>query len=239
MLTKARFATAHRIAFPAIRTAEDLAPLTAPAASLSWKIGPSGELGPNGYRLPDRIWCAVGLYRDRAAAESALANPQASMPFLAEATESWHALLQPTAHKGICNHLDRANPTELFDFPAADPGGRLMVITTAGFNPGPDFSIDRVIYFRRRVDTTNAWMATQPGCLANQVFTPYTVGDDGVTMTIWQEDAAMIAAAYRPGTHRDQIDHHMEKPMIDRSSFTRFRILASTGTWNGANPATT
>lgn len=160
MPTKARFATAHRSAFPAIRTAEDLTPLTAPAESLSWIIGPSGELGPNGYRLPDRIWCAVGLYRDRAAAESALANPQASMPFLAEATESWHSLFQPTAHRGTCNHLDRANPTELFEFPAADPGGRPMVITTADFNPGPDFSVDRVIRFRRRVDSTNAWMAT-------------------------------------------------------------------------------
>jgi hypothetical protein len=55
------------------------------------------------------------------------------------------------------------------------------------------------------VDTTNEWMARADGCLATQVFTPHTVGDDGFTMSIWRDDAAMLGAAYSPGFHRSQI----------------------------------
>jgi hypothetical protein len=68
-----------------------------------------------------------------------------------------------------------------------------MGITTAGFQFGPDLNIERVIYFRRNVDVTNEWMGKAEGCLANQVFTPHTVGDDGFTMSAWRDDASISA----------------------------------------------
>jgi hypothetical protein len=73
-----------------------------------------------------------------------------------------------------------------------------MVITTAGFQFGPDLKIERVIDFRRNVDVTNEWMRKAEGCLASQVFTPHTVGDDGFTMSIWRDDASMLAAGIVP-----------------------------------------
>jgi hypothetical protein len=158
-----------------------------PASALSWKIGPSGPVGPDGYRLPADTWCAVGLYREVDEAKSALQLRQQFMPFLANAIESWHALLMPIAHKGECNHLDRDHPGAVFDIGALDPGGVCLVITTAGFHFGPDLKIERVINFRRAVDATNDWMGKAAGCLANQVFTPHTVGDDGFTISIWRE----------------------------------------------------
>jgi heme-degrading monooxygenase HmoA len=87
------------------------------------------------------------------------------------------------------------------------------------------------------VDLTNQWIGHAPGCIANQVFTPHTVGDDGVTMSIWRDDASMLAAAYQKGDHRSQLDRHKALPLFDRSSFTRFRILESRGSWNGSDPA--
>jgi hypothetical protein len=80
-------------------------------------------------------------------------------------------------------------------------------------------------------------MGKAEGCLASQVFTPHTVGDDGFTMSIWRDDASMLAAAYRPGGHRSQIDRHKAESVMDRSSFTRCRILDTCGQWNGRNPA--
>jgi len=233
---KARYATFHRIQFRDVTTPDMLNLSRSPAGALSWKIGPSGPVGPNGYRLPANVWCAVGMYRDSGMASSALQHREECMPFLSGSVESWHALLVPFAHKGECNHLDRDRPGPVFEIGAPEPGGPCMVITTAGFNFGPELKIERVINFRRNVDTTNEWMGQADGCLVSQVFTPHTVGDDGFTMSIWRDDASMLAAAYRPGFHRSQIERHKAESFFDRSSFTRFRILESSGLWNGLNP---
>ncbi len=227
----ARFATAHRFQFPDIAAPETLDLSGAPAAALSWKIGPTGKVGPDGYRLPSDTWCAVGLYRDEAAAKAALHSKEQFLPFLPSALESWHALLLPVMHRGECNHLDRDHPGLIFEASPEDPGGRCMVLTTAGFIFGPGLDINRVIDFRRNVDVANTWMGQADGCLANQVFTPHTVGDDGFTMSIWRDDASMLAAAYRPGEHRSQLDRHKTENIFDRSSFTRCRILESLGQW--------
>ncbi len=58
MPEKAQYATAHRIRFREIRTPEMLQLTGTPARALSWKIGPSGGVGPDGYRLPADLWCA-------------------------------------------------------------------------------------------------------------------------------------------------------------------------------------
>lgn len=237
MADKARYATVHRMRFEGIRTPETLDLGRRPEGALSWKIGPSGEIGPDGYRLPAAVWCAIGLYRNLEDAADAMTAKQEFMPFLAEARESWHGLLLPILHRGECNYLEREEPDTIFEASQTDGGGMCMVVTTAGFVPGPDFRVERVIDFRRNVDLTNEWMGQAPGCLANQVFTPHTVGDDGCTMSIWTDDAAMLAAAYRPGGHRAQIDRHKEAAVMDRSSFTRFRILEANGEWDGRNPA--
>lgn len=237
MPEKAQYASVHRIRFHEVKTPEMLLLEGSPGGALSWKIGPSGEVGPNGYRLPADVWCAVGLYRDLDAAHAALETRQQFMPFLEDAIESWHALLLPTMHRGECNHLDRSQPDTLFEVGQADPGGVCMVLTTAGFQLGPDLKIERVIDFRKKVDLTNAWIGQADGCLANQVFTPHTVGDDGFTMSIWRDDASMLAAAYRPGFHRSQLDRHNAEAVMDRSSFSRCRILDAHGLWSGRNPA--
>jgi len=236
MSEKARYATAHRIRFRGITTPEMIQLSGYPPDAVSWKIGPSGPVGPDGYRLPADVWCAVGLYRDAEAAAMALREKDKLMPFLTDAMESWHALLLPVMHRGECNHLDRTQPSTLFEVGTHDPGGVCMVLTTAGFEPGPEFKIERVIDFRRNVDMTNAWIAQTDGCLASQVFTPHTVGDDGFTMSIWRDDSSMLKGAYHPGAHRSQLDRHKKENVFDRSSFTRLRVIETSGHWNGRDP---
>jgi hypothetical protein len=117
-----------------------------------------------------------------------------------------------------------------------DSGGSLVVITTAGYdmNPGPD--IARVIDFRRNVDQVRDAMRVADGNVAVQVFTPHTYGDDGFTTSIWRNEGAMFAAAYRAGEHRARVERHKGVPMADRTSFTRFRALRTVGTWGGTDP---
>ena len=236
MLESARYATAHWLRFSQITLPEQLLLSESPQGALSWKIGSCGPVGPNGNRLPSEIWCAVALFRELPDARNAFKEKEAFMPFIANAIESWHQLLLPIRHHGECNHIDRESPGELFEVAATDPGGLSMVITSAGYRRGPDFRIERVIDFRRNVDLVLDWLRQCDGCLASQAFTPLTIGDDGLTLSLWQDDASMLNASYRPGLHRTHIDRHKSTAVFDRSSFTRCRILESSGQWNSIDP---
>ena len=138
--------------------------------------------------------------------------------------------------RGECNHLERGKPGLIFECSAQDPGGALFVMTTAGYHMGPALDMARVIDFRVHVDKVHAWLKSVDGRVASQVFTPHTVGDDGVTMSLWRSDTAMVNAMYRPGTHRTQIDRHKRDGIVDRTSFTRFRVLQTLGRWGGVDP---
>ena len=228
----ARFATVHWLKFPGIVTPETLRLGESPSRCTCYKLGPDGPVGADGLRTPSNVWCAVALFEDRTPAEAALEQHARFLPSFGEAVESWHALLLPVAHRGECNHFERANPRPMFEIGADDPGGPLFVMTTAGYVPPP--ALERVVDFRRHVDKVRHWLEQSiDGRIASQVFAPHTLGDDGVTMTLWRSDAAMIDAMYRPGIHREQIDRHKRDKLADRTSFTRFRVLATRGAWGG------
>jgi len=231
-----RWVTLHWLRFPDIRTPATLDLSRQPVGSMAWKIGADGAAAPDGSRLPSAVWCAVGLYRERMDAEAAVADPGAYLPFLGEATEAWHALLLPVAHRGECNHLDRDHPGPMLAVHEHDPGGPLVAMTTAGFILGPQLDMARVADFRRNVDRVRATVAAAEGNVARQVFAPHTPGDDGVTMTVWRDDAAMSAFAYRPGEHRGQIDRYKREPTCDRTSFSRLRAVRTSGSWEGRCP---
>lgn len=236
MAEKARFATVHLLRFTRITTPEELALARVPAGSLSWKIGPGGQVGPDGRRLPSDTWAAVGLFAGQAEAEHAFRNKEEFMPFLFGTAESWHLLLRPFRHHGECNHIDRETPGELFEACEECSGGPLVVVTTAGYEFGFEANMDRVVAFRHKVDHVGAWMKDLEGCLFSRAFTPHTVGYDGFTVSVWLSDEAMLNASYRAGLHRNYLDGHKVASDFDRSSFTRFRILDSSGKWNGQNP---
>jgi hypothetical protein len=52
-------------------------------------------------------------------------------------------------------------------------------------------------------------------------------------VSVWRSDEDMLRASYRTGVHRTYIDGHKTSSDFDRSSFARFRILDSSGKWNG------
>jgi len=233
---RARFATTHWIKFPEVVTPDQLNLSGYPTGCLSWKFGPDGPVGPNGYRLPSNVWCGVALFDDLSAANSALDSNEHHLPFLSTAVESWHALLVPIVHRGECNHIERSSPGPIFETESRDPGGALFVMTTAGFHAGPELDPARLIDFRVHVDRVHGWLKSADGRVASQVFTPHTVGDDGVTMSIWRDDPSMVTTMYKPGTHRTQIDRYKSEKTADRTSFTRFRALRTCGLWDGTDP---
>ena len=68
-------------------------------------------------------------------------------------------------------------------------------------------------------------MTSVDGLHSKQVFNFPHFADDSVTVTIWRDDAAMRAFAYRAGDHKVQLDRQKSSAIADRTSFTGFRVL--------------
>jgi hypothetical protein len=117
-------------------------------------------------------------------------------------------------------------------------GGRLVVLTSAGFNDLPRDQLmadmPRRIDFLRNVDRVIDWYATLPPNLARANLHLRAMGHiDGLTVSVWESDEAMMAAAYKPGIHHTQLDRYKAEHTADRSSFTRARLLRAKGSWDG------
>lgn len=232
-----RWAVVHWMRFATPRTAADIQLSSAPAGALSWKAGPDWSASDSGIRAGSRIWCGLALFAELNLAEHAFARRESDLPDFSAATEVWSALLAPFAHKGECNHLDRATPGAMFEVADCERSGPMFVVTTAGFHLRSRWDFQRVIDFRRSVDRMRPVIAGSNGSLAHQVFAPLDAEDDGVTMSLWRDEQAMFGFAYKPGAHRVQVDRQKSDQTVDRSSFTRFRLLQTAGTWQGRNPA--
>jgi hypothetical protein len=213
-------------------------PLPGPKRALAWRFYPNSPLGPDG--LPTCVsdeWGGFGIYATRADSEDVLAHPEEHLPFLGDTVEAFHALAVPFAHRGAADWRGTLLQDATFIVSPFDPGGPLMVLTSAGYvNPGPG-DLPRITLFVRELRQILAWFATLPGNTRRAVFSgPRVDGHDGMTVSLWRSDEDMMAAAYRPGQHRTQLDYDRKVGHIDRSSFTRTRILSTRGTWDGSDP---
>lgn len=216
-------------------------PFPGPPKAEMWRFypaAPATQTMPNGMRgaVADN-WGGFSVYPTRAAAEEVFAAPEAHLPLLRDSVEEFHALAVPFAHRGKVNWRGSVRENDTFAIAPADPGGTLAVITSAGYdNPGPE-DVPRIANFIKEVDAVVAYYATLPGNIRARSHGGGNVdGGDGLTLSLWRDDQAMMAAAYKPGYHRQQIDYHKEVGHFDRSSFTRLRIVASRGTWDGGDP---
>jgi heme-degrading monooxygenase HmoA len=213
-------------------------PLPGPAAAEAWRFYPASPLGENG--LPTFVsdeWGGFGIYRTRQDAEAVFRHPENHLPFLGDTVEAFHALAVPYSHRGKVDWRGTLLENATFTVAPADPGGLLMVLTSAGYdNPGPA-EMPRIAKFYEGVMGVRDYYATLPGNIRRAVFSGSRVdGRNGVTVTLWESDEAMLAAAYRAGHHRTQMDYQRTVGHFDYSSFTRTRILATRGAWDGVDP---
>jgi hypothetical protein len=207
-----------------------------PASAAAWRYAYDAPIGVNGMRAGEaEVWGGLGFYEDRAGAEAALSADAQDLPFADSATESWHGLLAVVAHRG---YLDFSRDDGVRPVPAPlskDPGGVLAVITSAGYVSEDESQHARIAEFSAQNEKVRAFY----GSLESNILRhPFTVCDarDGMTFSIWRSDPEMLTAAYRDGTHRAMMDAHKARSMFDHSSFTRLRLLANRGTWDGFDP---
>lgn len=213
-------------------------PMPPPSNAQIFRFSPEAPIEDDGFRgCEGDIWGGFALYDNKQDAEAVFDDPQAHMPFLDGAVESWHALVLPYAHRGGVQWRDEVQQDCAINVAPADPKGPLVIMTTAGYtDPGPD-DVERMKEFNVGIDKVLEFYGTLPGNLRHALFSGGAVdGREGCTMTLWRDDKAMMGAAYKSGTHKEQLDRHNASALFDRSSFTRGRVVASKGAWGGANP---
>jgi hypothetical protein len=179
----------------------------------------------------------LGLHGD---ADSAQRFVTDRVAWFDEAHEVWSGILEPFRHHGAANYLDRAAPGHLFESmtPADLTDGPVVALTTSGWNVTDGLDMNRVREFGAGVLAVRASMTGVPGLRSQQsFFFPGVVECDPVTLTFWRDEASIRAFAYGQGSHRRQLDRHRTEGLADRTSFTRFRVLSSAGTWYGEDPA--
>jgi hypothetical protein len=234
--TAANYLSVHLARFDEIRHLPDHSDDPPAGSPSSWLIG--ADEGRHGSEFASQLaseFIAVGVHFDEA---SARACASADVDAFAEATEVWSVALQPTKSHGSCRWIGDSGHF------AVDPGARstdgvVITLTTAGWELGPDFDVERAMSFGAAVERVRTWMQDEPidGMLAWGIFNfPGLLVHDGPTFSIWRDDAAMKNFAYRAGVHKTAMDAFRLDETADRTSWTRLRALESHGTWWGVDP---
>ena len=178
----------------------------------------------------------LGLHGTEESARATMAARGELAPWIAEAREVWSGVLQPFRHFGEANFLDRSAPGPLYGEMAPVPPDDepILIMTSVGWNSTDGETRDRIMRFSEGVTAVRVSMSGVPGLASQQTFSlPGLFDWDGFTVTFWQNLGAAMAFAYGPGLHRDLVKVQRTEVLGDRTSFTRFRILASEGVWHG------
>lgn len=230
-----RYLSVHLGRFEEVRTLagdESQPPAGEPS---TWLLGADEGLHGSAFASQQStVFVAVGTHHTEGSVRACAAAPVTEF---AGAIETWSAALRSTRSHGSCNWVDGGH------FDAADEraAGSVAVMTSAGWDIGPGFQIERAIDFAQATARVRAaiWSKPVDGITSHQAFVfPGLLAHDSITFTTWSEEAAAVAFAYRPGAHKTEIDRFRVDETADRTSFTRLRPIQTHGTWHGADPLT-
>lgn len=176
-----------------------------------------------------------GLHNSEASARELIERRHDVAPWLTEAKETCSLLLRPFRHFGEANFLGPAGPVLTVENAEHDKHSPLVIVTSAGWDSAEGEALERIIRFSEHVSAVRISMGGTAGLLAQHSFGfAGGLATDGITVTFWRDQASAMAFAYGPGLHRSQVKVQREELYGDRTSFTRFAVLHSEGTWNGA-----
>jgi hypothetical protein len=232
------YATLHLARFDGLKTMRNIDVKPTSGEPVAWMVG--GDEIAAGTKVGSQeasSWVAFGLHSEEESARVLVDAGVAAVPCLEEAAEIWSAVLQPFGHRGEVNWLDHESPGQAFSI---DGEGRnrdpFVVVTSVGWTIDDRFDPSRAADFAAGSELVRRSMSSADGLHSRQIFNFPNFAEDTVTITFWRDDAAMRAFAYRAGEHKVQVDRYRKLGTADRTSFTRFRVLESHGSWNGSDP---
>jgi hypothetical protein len=238
-MTMASHASIVMARFDERRTAGALAPIDVPGTLFRRVAADTRGAATEPASQQAFRFLMLGLHADETSANALIDHAVAAVPWFAEATEAWMAVVKPFRHFGECNYLNDAAPGPLFGaVESAPPAGEtVVVITTAGWKLGDSLDMTRVREFSHGVSAVRMSMTGTDGLHSQEsFFFPGGLQHDAITVTLWRNAAAARAFAYGPGVHKVVLGRQRDEKLADRTSFTRCRIVRALGTWHGKSP---
>jgi len=176
-------------------------------------------------------WAIMGIFAGEKDARAVFDDPEAAIPALSRTREAWHGLAIPLSHRGTVTWRGIEQTDSALRCGTAE--GPLVVVTSAGYHTPPDTA--RLRRFFKGVADVLEYYGGLPGNAGRGAFNGSSVdGRGGFTLSLWNDTSSMLAAAYKSGVHKSQLDRHTADPVFDFSSFSRLALQDSKGLWDGA-----
>jgi spheroidene monooxygenase len=188
-----------------------------------WKLcgsGPRGRFTPG---TDGSVWAILATWPDAETARDRTGNAPVYRRWQAHATESTTLLLSPASARGKWSGRE---PFEVTD--TALPGP-VAALTRATIKPS------RLVRFWTEAPDVQGAIDADPNVL-------FKVGLGEVpllhqmTFSVWPDTASMAAFARREGPHAQAIRAVRAGGYFSEELYARFRVLAASGTWEGAPP---
>ena len=128
------YMTFHRVRFSSPISAHETT-ISGPKRALEWVFGTDSTLTDYGLRTRvSDVWGGAAFYGDPSEAREAFTNVLTELSFAHEVVDAWHALICPISHKGETNWFGSLDHASNFVPSKSDPGGPLLVLTSAGYD---------------------------------------------------------------------------------------------------------
>ena len=177
--------TFFRVCFPELIDGKVRKFATMPDADI-WRFCPSQRVGANG--LPtfvSDVWYGMAAFNEENLARTAFRAPVDSLPFLSEADNIWTALAVTFAHRGTVNWRGELETDCALQVCRKPSEGKLIVVTSAGFDAETAISVSRIKEFVQGVEAVMNHYANSSGNVYRDTSNGSAVdGRDGITFSM-------------------------------------------------------
>lgn len=230
-----RVMTLHAFLLPAERKAK-VPTIPAPAECSRWIPGTDMDWQDNGMpqrRATHRYW--LGVWNSSDDADAFMSNAGQFFGALSDAEDAWHAKLLPYMHRGTLQWGDLSSPPNVFGGFHAKPAAACPILLMTSVKPRRE--LDKAILFGNTVSEVRRTVQKADGLILEMLLlTSDFENFDGGTLTLWKNEMSALNWAYRGDAHKHAMKLDHEKDLMERSSFARFAVDKSIGTWNGVAP---
>lgn len=175
------------------------------------------------------VWAILAVWPDEATARDRTANSPVWQAWRGKARESWTVFLDPISARGAWAGVNPFLPDSPAKAAISPATGPIAALTRATVKPA------RALRFWNRVPSISATIGSDP-----DVVFKIGIGElpllHQVTFSIWPDAASMARFARGDGPHGRAIAAVREGQWFNEELYARFRLLGSTGTWNGRDP---
>lgn len=201
----------------------------APAESLAWFAGTDAEILESGMLDRRSIECHwLSAWKNESEVDAFWSDPTTHVPILGTASELWRLKLVPYMRRGADILPVAPRHTKL---QSDEP---IVIITTIG----PYSREEDALTAFHRAHSSRSSLVQAEGLLHEMLLIPYPpMATDLFTITIWRNERAAQAWAYRTDSHRAAMEFYKAGGEKPRVSFTRCLIERSEGGWRGREPA--